>query len=107
MTTDIWSDLQLVAFMAVTAHWIEEQADDTLDGPRKKLTLRSALIGFYVVPKGHDGKQLAHVLFSVVERVQILGKVSKYYKCMAIAFVIILLCRLDGSLWTMRLTIPQ
>ncbi|KAN0124669.1 hypothetical protein V8E53_015705 [Lactarius tabidus] len=76
LTTDIWSDLQLVAFMAVTAHWIEEKAEDTPDGARKKLTLRSALIGFHLVPKGHDGKQLAHILFSVVERVQILGKIG-------------------------------
>ena len=62
--------------MAVTTHWIEEHAEDAHDGPRKKLVLRSALIGFHLVPKGHDGKQLAHILFSVVERVQILGKVS-------------------------------
>ncbi|KAH9072205.1 hypothetical protein EDB83DRAFT_2313290 [Lactarius deliciosus] len=55
--------------MAVTVHWIEEQAEDTLDGPRKKLVLHSALIGFHVVPKGHDGKQLAHILFSIVESI--------------------------------------
>ena len=76
MTTDIWSDLHLVAFMAVTAHWIEEKAEDTPDGLRKKLVLCSALIGFHVVPKGHEGKQLAHILFSIVERAQILTKVS-------------------------------
>jgi hypothetical protein len=66
-TTNIWSDLQLVAFMAVTAHWIEEKAEDAPDGPRKKLTLCSALIGFHLVLKGHYGKQLVHILFSVVE----------------------------------------
>jgi hypothetical protein len=71
--------------MAVTARWIEEQADDTLDGPRKKLILCSALIGFHVVPKGHDRKRLAQVLFSVIEQVQILGQVSKYHKCMVTA----------------------
>jgi hypothetical protein len=62
--------------MAVTAHWIEEHAEDAHDGPRKRLVLRSALISFHVVPKGHEGKQLAAILFSVVEQVQILGKVS-------------------------------
>jgi hypothetical protein len=78
LTTDIWSDPQLVTFMAITAHWIEEKVVETPDGPSKKLTLHSALIGFHLVPKGHDRKQLAHILFSVVERVQILGKVSEY-----------------------------
>lgn len=58
--------------MAVTAHWIEEAHS----GSGNKLALRSALIGFHLVPKGHDGQQLAQILFTVVERVQILGNVS-------------------------------
>jgi hypothetical protein len=107
LTTDIWLDLQLVAFMAVTAHWIEEKAEDTPDGARKKLTLCSALIGFHLVPKGHDGKQLAHILFSVVERVQILGKVSEYNNVYSCFLEITLSNRLGGSPWTMHLTIPQ
>ena len=58
--------------MAVTAHWIEEAHDTS----GIKLVLRSALIGFHLVPKGHEGMELAHILFDVVERVQILGNVS-------------------------------
>jgi hypothetical protein len=72
--------------MAITAHRIEKKVEETLDGPGKKLTLYSDLIGFHLVPKGHDGKQLAHILFSVVEQVQILGKASEINNVPAVVY---------------------
>lgn len=65
-------DLNLVAYMAVTAHWIKEAHDTS----GSKLVLCLALIGFHLVPKCHEGMELAHILFDVVEQVQILGNMS-------------------------------
>ena len=62
--------------MAVTAHWIEAVEEKTSSGSKKKLQLRSDLIGFHKLP-GHDtGEHLAHCFLYITDRLNITGKVS-------------------------------
>ncbi|KAK0445675.1 uncharacterized protein EV420DRAFT_1572148, partial [Desarmillaria tabescens] len=50
-TCDMWSNANLVPFMAVTAHWIETKEVHPPNG--------TDLIGFHHVPGHHDGEHLA------------------------------------------------
>ena len=76
LTTDMWSDTNLSPFMAVTAHWIEGKTENTINGPRRVLKLRSDLIGFLRVPGHHTGEHLAHALLHITDRVGITDKVA-------------------------------
>ena len=66
--TDIWSNQKLLAFLAVTAHWLSIN-----DG---KLSLRAALIGFHHMTGKHSGKAIADALVLILECVGILDKAS-------------------------------
>lgn len=73
---DMWSDPNLSPFMAVTAHWIEAQIEDTPIGPRQRLKLRADLIGFQRVPGRHTGEHLAQAFLYIIDRLAIAQKVS-------------------------------
>jgi hypothetical protein len=68
---DLWSDDQLTAFMAVTAHWIEAKLEHPASGPQHVLHLWCDLIGFLRVPGHHDGAHLAHAFIHITDRIGI------------------------------------
>jgi hypothetical protein len=74
-TTDIWTDTNMTAFMALTAHWIESCVEETLAGPKNTLRLRVDLIGFHRVPGRHTGEHLAHCFLYITDRIKITEKV--------------------------------
>ena len=76
-TTDTWTDPNQTSFMAVTAHWIEAVEEKTGTGSKKKLQLRSDLIGFHKLPGRHTGEHLAHCFIYITDRLNITGKVSR------------------------------
>ena len=55
LTDDLWSNPNLIPFMAVTSHWIQGTVVDTPDGPKLTLKLWADLIGFQQVPGQHGG----------------------------------------------------
>lgn len=69
-TTDLWTDPNKHAFMAVTAHWLDRQAGSG------SWYVRSELIGFHRVPYQHTGQHLALAFLQVLERVGIVEKVK-------------------------------
>jgi hypothetical protein len=79
LTSDLWSDMNLTPFMAVTAHWIEGEEITTPQGPQYKLILRTYLIGFHRVPGRHNGDHLACAFLYVLDRVDIADKVLWLY----------------------------
>ena len=93
-TMDLWTDPNLVPFMAVTSHWIQGIYKETIDGIKLTLKLRSDLIGFQRVPGRHDGKHLATAFIYITDRIRITHKVQ-YFPVM----IIITYCttRSDGS----------
>ena len=72
---DLWSDLNLVPFMAVTAHWIEAKTVKTGEGMQHVLTLRADLVGFHHVPGHHSGENLSERFLHVLERINVAHKV--------------------------------
>jgi hypothetical protein len=76
-TTDAWSDLNQVSFMAVTAHWIQAIEQETPAGVNKKLHLRADLIGFHKLPGQHSGEHLAHCFLFITDHIQVTSKVSE------------------------------
>ena len=76
----MWSDPNLRPFMAVTAHWIEGRSVSTPQGPQwHALSLRTELIGFLLVPGRHSGEHLAHALLYLLNRYDIISRVSFHY----------------------------
>jgi hypothetical protein len=73
---DIWSDPNLLPFMGITAHRIDMMEVNSLAGTRTVLRLRSYLIGFHCIPGRHTGQHLARLLVSLLDRLEILPKVS-------------------------------
>lgn len=69
----MWSDPDLKPYMAVTAHWLELVL---LKNGQRKLALRADLIGFVHVPGSHTGERLAQVLYFIINRVGLVGKVK-------------------------------
>jgi hypothetical protein len=71
----MWSDPNLVPFMAVTAHWIDAKTEDTPNGLKHTLTLWADLIGFLRVPGRHTGDHLAQAFLFILDRLKITEKV--------------------------------
>lgn len=69
---DLWTDPDLTPYMAVTAHWIQE-----ING---ELRLRADLIGFHQVPGHHTGEHLAVAFRYILDRVDIIRRVSRHFK---------------------------
>lgn len=78
---DMWSDPNLVPFMAVTAHWIERSYEETVGGEKLVLKLQADLIGFQRVLGCHGGKHLAHAFIYVTDCLKITKNVfpSTFY----------------------------
>ncbi len=76
---DLWSDPNLMPFMAITAHWIETMTTQTTDSLQYKLKLQASLIGFRQMPDNHNGTHLAHGFLSVIDRLNIAYKVSTQF----------------------------
>jgi hypothetical protein len=81
----MWSDPNLMPFMAVTAHWIEAQVMDTPHGSHRVLKMRADLVGFCQVPGKHTGSHLATAFLYVVDRLSVANKVGFFL------FVLVLL----------------
>ena len=75
LTADVWSDPNLVPYMAVTSHWIEVKMIQTNEGPHFVLRLRAELIAFHHIEGRHNGVHLASTFFKVLQRVGITAKV--------------------------------
>ncbi len=76
-TCDLWTNLNLVPFMAVTAHWIKIKKIPVPETGEIKysLFLQADLIGFHCVPGHHDGEHLAHAFLHILNRLWIAIKV--------------------------------
>ena len=72
---DLWTDPNLVPYMAVTAHWIQTTVRATESGPHYSLKMRTDLIGFQRVPGSHTGQNLAHSFYFIMKHLGILHKV--------------------------------
>jgi hypothetical protein len=77
-TMDVWTDLDLKAYMAVTAHWLQKASLEHSEGLYSKLTLRSDLIGFVHIPGSHTGERLAEVFVYILDRIK-LGNSEKVH----------------------------
>ncbi len=88
-TTDLWTDLNMHPFMAITCHWIQNQI---VDG-QAILHLHSDLVGFHHVPGCHTGEHLAEVFLYILDRLHIASKVSQVQRVSA--YLTIWLARLD------------
>jgi hypothetical protein len=75
-TMDIWTDLNMKAYMAVTAHWLQNISLQQSGTLQSKLTLRSDLIGFVHIPGSHNGERLSKVFLYILDRIN-LGKSKK------------------------------
>ncbi len=71
-TTDLWTDLNMRPFMAITCHWIENKV---VDG-RAMLHLCSDLIDFHHVPGRHTGEHLAEVFVYILDRLQLTSRIG-------------------------------
>lgn len=60
--------------MAITAHWIEPEFEDTPTGKKRQLRLRADLVGFIRVPGRHTGEHLAHAFLYITDRLKITEK---------------------------------
>lgn len=89
----MWSDPNLAAFMAVTAHWIEAVTDQTALGPRTILKLRVDLVGFQRVPDRHTGQHLADAFIHLIDCLGVAQKVSIHTYIMR--HLCLILCVLD------------
>lgn len=76
MTTDLWTDPNMVPYMAVTAHWIEATTINTTSGSQYSLKYRADLIGFIQVPTRHTGDHMANAFMWILERINIAHKVT-------------------------------
>lgn len=67
-TCDAYQASNVDGYFAVTAHWIEENADGTWSE-------QAALIGFVRMNNSHNGVRLGQALFKIAARVGIVHKV--------------------------------
>ena len=71
---DVWTDFNMKAYMAVTAHWLQK-----VSLQQSKLILCSDLIGFVHIPSTHTGDRLAKIFVYILDHIK-LGK-SKNKVC--------------------------
>lgn len=71
ITTDVWSNTSLTAFMAVTAHYCQKDENGRLE-------LRHRLIAFRHIKGAHTGSRLGKEMVKILQEVGILGRVSLF-----------------------------
>ena len=67
--SDLWSDSNLMTFMAVTVHWIEL----TLSGV---LEMKTALGGFQCVKEKHSGENIAARFIETLKDLDIVNQIG-------------------------------
>lgn len=72
---DLWTDPNLVPYMAVTAHWIQARLEVSQSGSYYSLAMRADLIGFQRIPGHHTGEHLADSFIEIIDRLGIQEKV--------------------------------
>ncbi|KIK81337.1 hypothetical protein PAXRUDRAFT_156319, partial [Paxillus rubicundulus Ve08.2h10] len=72
-TADIWSDKNMQPFLATTAHWIAKNEALTLKP-------KTALIGFYHLPRSHTGKNISNMLLHLLNCARITEKVCSFIR---------------------------
>src|SRR5260370_42402916 len=70
-TMDVWTDIDMKPYMAVTAHWLQNTSQQQL-----RLTLHSDLIAFIHIPSSHTREHLAKVFIHILDRIK-LGQSKK------------------------------
>jgi hypothetical protein len=75
-TMDMWTDFNLKAYMAVTAHWLQKVSLQQSQRLQSAISLRSDLIGFVHVPGSHTGDRLSKIFLHIIDRLGISKKVS-------------------------------
>lgn len=75
-TSDLWSNLKMTSFMAITAHFVARDE-------RSNLIIRSRLIAFRMVSGSHTGVNLASIFFDILKEYGLLHKVC-CSKCLEI-----------------------
>ncbi|KAH8073395.1 hypothetical protein BXZ70DRAFT_902903, partial [Cristinia sonorae] len=68
-TSDLWSNLRLLGFMAITAHYSAKDENG-------HLRLFSRLIAFRSVPTQHTGANLGTIFFGILKEAGLLHRVS-------------------------------
>ena len=76
---DLWTDPNLVSYMAVAAHWIQAKLELNESGSHYSLKMRADLIGFQRVPGSHTGEQLAEYFTYIIKHLGIWSKVLFYF----------------------------
>jgi hypothetical protein len=69
LTCDAWQADNTDGYFAVTGHWIEERVPG-------EWTLEHALLGFAQMNCSHSGALLGQMLYEILNRLQIVHKVS-------------------------------
>jgi hypothetical protein len=67
-TSDCWSDINLVSFLTLTAHFVARDSEG-------HLVLRNRLVAFRIVKGKHDGENLAQITFGILKKAAIENKV--------------------------------
>ena len=75
-TMDVWTDINMKGYMAVTAHWLQQVSLQQSGRLQPKITLRSDLIGFVHIPGSHTGERLSEVFLYIIDRLRLSKKVS-------------------------------
>jgi len=78
-TMDIWTDINMKAYMAVTAHWLQQVSLQQSERLQPKLNFCSDLIGFVHIPGTHTGDRLSKVFLYIIDRLEISNKVSFWF----------------------------
>lgn len=67
-TADMWSDPNLVSFMAVTTHYCDKDEND-------RLVIQARLLAFREIEGDHTGVHLARIVFNILKDAGLLHKV--------------------------------
>ena len=67
-TSDLWSNMKLASFMAITAHFMGRDE-------RGNLVVKTRLIAFRAVAVGHTGENLARIFYGILKEYSLLYKV--------------------------------
>ncbi|THH14369.1 hypothetical protein EUX98_g9621 [Antrodiella citrinella] len=69
LTSDLWSNLRLLGFMAITAHYVAVDGDG-------HLKMYSRLIAFRSVPMKHTGVNLGRIVFEILQEQGLLHRIG-------------------------------
>ncbi|THH14133.1 hypothetical protein EUX98_g9644 [Antrodiella citrinella] len=68
-TSDLWSNLRLLGFMAITAHYAANDSDG-------HLKIHSRLIAFRAVPVQHTGSNLSRIFYDILREQKLLDRIE-------------------------------